>query len=497
MVSKQASWFEVDKAGLAQLVERKGKVFILHELLQNAWDCEAAGTVRIVTEPVAGRPEIVLRVSDEDPTGFSDLTHAYTLFAPSAKKVSPELRGRFNLGEKLVLALCDWAEISTVKGTVIFEKRGRRINKRRCRSFGTEFAGKIRVTREEYEDMLREAAHVIPPATSSTYLNGVAITPPRLVLSFVMTLPTVEADESGNLREVKRDTRVLLYSPFAGDSAKLYELGIPVVDLPAGVPWHLDIRQKVPLSMERDGVKPSYLSALLVAVLNETVARGLPLSSELAKQPWVSAVLGSKVVAPETVETIVTTRFGGKAVISDPSDREGTKIAAAEGYTVVPGGAFSAEAWENIRQAGVLKPAGQVTPSPKPFTAGGEPLELVDRTQWTEDMVAFWGFVRYFAEQCAGLIVQVHFTPGRDWGFGAAYSREDEGSGRVYFNVKLLGSEWFSVRNWQAQVELLIHELGHHFGQHLDSTYHAAICRLGAAAVALAVKAPKLFGGEE
>src|ERR1035437_3938210 len=31
-------WFDVDKAGLAKLLARKGKEFVLFELVQNAWD---------------------------------------------------------------------------------------------------------------------------------------------------------------------------------------------------------------------------------------------------------------------------------------------------------------------------------------------------------------------------------------------------------------------------------------------------------------------------
>jgi hypothetical protein len=31
-------WFEVDKTGLSKILERRGKSFILLELLQNAWD---------------------------------------------------------------------------------------------------------------------------------------------------------------------------------------------------------------------------------------------------------------------------------------------------------------------------------------------------------------------------------------------------------------------------------------------------------------------------
>src|ERR1039458_8950790 len=32
------NWFEVDRQGLARLLERKGKEFILFELIQNGWD---------------------------------------------------------------------------------------------------------------------------------------------------------------------------------------------------------------------------------------------------------------------------------------------------------------------------------------------------------------------------------------------------------------------------------------------------------------------------
>jgi hypothetical protein len=35
---KANNWFEVDKEGLARILERKGKEFTLFDLIQNAWD---------------------------------------------------------------------------------------------------------------------------------------------------------------------------------------------------------------------------------------------------------------------------------------------------------------------------------------------------------------------------------------------------------------------------------------------------------------------------
>lgn len=99
-------WFEVSKEGLAKILERKGKEFALFELLQNGWD-EPGVTKVSVTLEYRGRNKALLAVEDDAPEGFKDLSHAFTLFADSTKKSNPEQRGRFNLGEKLVLAICD------------------------------------------------------------------------------------------------------------------------------------------------------------------------------------------------------------------------------------------------------------------------------------------------------------------------------------------------------------------------------------------------------
>ena len=77
-------WFDVDKAGLAKLLSRKGREFIVFELVQNAWD-EKANEVRVTLERVAGTKYAQLTVEDDNPEGFVDLSHAFTLFAESTK----------------------------------------------------------------------------------------------------------------------------------------------------------------------------------------------------------------------------------------------------------------------------------------------------------------------------------------------------------------------------------------------------------------------------
>jgi dsRNA-specific ribonuclease len=74
------NWFEVDRQGLASLMDGRGKEFVLYELLQNALD-EDTTAVHITLSPVPGRALCDLQVEDDSPEGFRDLAHAFTLFA--------------------------------------------------------------------------------------------------------------------------------------------------------------------------------------------------------------------------------------------------------------------------------------------------------------------------------------------------------------------------------------------------------------------------------
>ena len=503
MAKTQQQWFSVDKQGLADLVASKGKVFILHELLQNAWDCPATGLsevrkVEVAMVPMRGVPLVDVTVTDDDPDGFKDLSHAYTLFAPSEKKLDPGRRGRFNLGEKLVLSLCQSATISTTTGTMSFGAEGRRESRFR-RERGTSFNALVRMTRAEYDEILDSVRSLMPPIRTETTINGERLEPHEFVSLLQAELPTVVADDVGVLRTTVRSCQVELHLPREGEKPHIYEMGIPVVELEGGEPWHANVLQKVPLTLDRDNVPLSYLRKLRAEILNRKAS---DLTPEQAKAAWVTSALGSFDVQDKAVRAVVGRRFGDKAVIADPSDREGEHMAVAQGYVVVPGGSFPAEAWDSIRRADALRPAGQVTPSPRPFSPDGRPLKLMDEEDLTPEIKAFEVFVAAFARRVAGLEVTSCFTLDQGWKFGAAYSHPDKITclvggerGTVTFNVGRLGLEWFERGNWHSWVELLIHEFGHHWGHHLDASYHEAICRLGRAAVELAVVNPRFFTG--
>lgn len=347
-------WFDVDKAGLAAILERRGKAFAVFELVQNAWD---SGSNRVVVrlEPIAGEPYASLEVEDWG-EGFADLKHAYTMFARSSRAAAPDKRGRFNLGEKLVLAVCRKATITSTGGTLIFDGGRRNTSQRRDR--GTLFAAEIRLTRDELAEVNDAMRQLVPPVP--TLYNGVDLDRPSPVCSFETKLPTEIADADGQLRRTVRQAKVEAYAAEDGQG-RLLEMGIPVVETENG--YRVNVLQKIPLTFDRDNVQPSFLRAIQAALLNHVHQE---LTPEEAAKPWVQEAAGDARATPEAVKAMVVKRFGDRAVVANPGDPLANANAAASGYTVIPGGALSADAWANVRKHELILPSSKVFPSPKP-----------------------------------------------------------------------------------------------------------------------------------
>lgn len=476
-------WFNVDKKGLAALLERKGKEFVLLELIQNAWD-EKSSRVDVTLERFAGTRSVRLVVTDDNPEGFTDLSHAFTLFAHSAKKGDAEKRGRFNLGEKLVLALCEEAEISSTRGTVRFDASGRHALRRKTNA-GSVFTGLLRMTGDEVTRCGEVVRSLLTPPHIVTTYNGDVLSPRVPLHSVTATLPTEISDAEGNLRPSQRKTSVAIHDPAPGEVAMLYELGIPVV--PTGDRWHIDVQQKVPLNFDRDNVPASFLSRVRAIAVEAMTAS---LTTEDANSVWVRDAVQrhGDTMSVEAVSRLATLRFGEKAVAYDPSDPEANGLAVSMGYAVVHGGQMSGAEWSAVRRAGALLPAGRVTPSPKPFSEDGEPQTLLDESKWTPAMHAVVGYAHRLARELLGAEIRVRMVSDITWWPAATY-----GPGVLTFNLGKLGHRFFEGPLVRIN-QLLVHEFGHHrSGDHLSSEYHDALCELGAKLAHLALSRPEVF----
>ena len=477
-----SNWFEVDKSGLAKLLERRGKEFALFELISNAWDTNAT-EIEVEFTPLAGVPKARLVVTDNDPNGFTDLSHAFTLFAESEKKAKSEKRGRFNLGEKLVLAICEEAVIESTQGGVVFDDKGRHTLKKK-RESGSSVQMTLRMTRAEYDVALVAIRTLIPPGGTATWLNGEGIPMRKPLAEFEATLPTEVADADGNLKRAKRKTVVRIFEPFPGETPTLYELGIPVVE--TNDKWHVDVQQKVPLNMDRDNVPPSFLREIRTHVVNEMHKT---LTDADANQPWVREATSDKNCAPAATETVMALRFGKNRVSYDPPDLEANSRAVAKGYTVVHGGMMNATEWSNAKAASAILPAGQVTPSPKPYDPNGDPLNLVPPEKWTKGMANIAAYAEALGPLLIKRKVTVRIASDIAWPFAATY-----GQGSLTFNLGRLGHDWFKRGPTIAVNHLIIHEFGHNAeSNHLDENFHEALCELGAKLADLAISNPGFF----
>ena len=276
---------------------------------------------------------------------------------------------------------------------------------------------------------------------------------------------------------------VEVYEPRAGEIPAIYEMGIPVVE--TSDRYHINIAQKIPLNTDRDNVPPGFLRDVRVEVLNATYAM---LSPEDAKAPWVTNAMEDERVDPEAVKAAFAGRFGDKAVIFDPNDPEANKLAASQGFTVVPGGALPKAAWTNVKSGGVALPAGKVTPSPKP-DEGKEEAQMMDPEHWPENVAQVADWAKWFAYQLLGRNIEVEIATAVTWPYAATYGP----GGTLTLNLGRLGYKWFDGE-LEPIMDLLIHEFGHEFcGDHLSHDYLHALTKLGAKAVTVALAHPMMF----
>jgi hypothetical protein len=472
MATKLSNWFELDRTGLSKILQRKGIEFAIFELVQNAWDERGVTQVDVELQADGQRGRCTLIVRDDAPDGFADLRHAYTLFAESKKKDNPEQRGRFNLGEKLVLSLCDWASIATTTGTIVFGAGGRSVKQSHKTDRGSIFEACIRMTKAEMLAVRIAFDQLIAPAGITTTFNGDALVERVPAYQFEASLPTEIANEDGDLRRTAvRKCVVNCYEVKTGETASIYEMGIPVVEHDCA--WHVDVMQKVPLTLDRENVTGRFLKVLRTAVFNETHQS---LDTEAVNHAWTQDAIESGDAKPEAVVDYMTKRFGDKRASYDPNDAEANNQAVAHGYTIVHGGMLSGAAWQNVKSADAIAPAGRLFPTHSDNTIDGEPAEE------TENMKRVRGYCQQLAELLMGIHVTVRFTkqPSRE--------RACYGSRTISFNVRNLGGDkWFDLKtNRLAIDDLIIHEFGHEYAaNHLSEAYNDALSRLAAKAMAL------------
>jgi hypothetical protein len=432
----------------------------------------------VTLEPVPGRPAARPVVEDDAPEGFYDLRHAYTLYARTRKRSSPEKRGRFNLGEKEVLALCREAEIATTKGTVRFLTGGERSHGRTKREQGSVFSAELSMTRAEIADALRAARTFIPPAGIATTVNGEPLPVREPVAVVEATLATEFEDGEGRFRTTRRRTEVHVHEPLAGERAMVYEMGLPIIE--TGDRWHYDVQQRVPLTADRDNVKPSFLQDVRAEVANAMTDR---LTADDASERWIRDASSDDRIRPETLRTIADRRWGERRTVVAPGDSYGRERAIAAGFHVVAPAEMSRGEWEQFRRAEAVPSATSLFPR---LTVAAR---LVPGSRWTDDQRRVAELAKRVARLTLGINIKVHIIEAPEATTRADYDRDER---LLRLNAAHLSDAWFAGPH-EDVLALLVHEIGHEGGGHVDEGYYRCLCEIGAK---LALTEPGVVLGE-
>lgn len=468
MVKANEPWLEIDIKGFAQVLRNKGIARIALEPISNALDTDA-GEIEVTFTQSNGWA--TLDVSDDDPDGFADLRESYTMFAPSRRREDPTKRGRFGQGEKELIAICATGgdvEVASTTGTVLFRDDGRHVAQGVRTEAGTTLTARFRCNQREAKEFVALVGSLLVPDGIKLVYNGTVVPQRTPRHTATASLATKIIDSDGNLADATRSTTVSFYEPLDGERPTIYELGVPVVVHDGR--WHVDVGQKVPLNAARDNVNPAYLRRLRELMLNETFA---DLTSVDCKRAWVADALPK--ASDEALRDVVEKIHGPGAVIFDPSNPEASKRAVDQGRTVVYGRQFSADTWTRIKDAEILKPAGQVIETGVPSTTDGIPP--IPEAKWTPAMTALAEYAKDVGHFLLGFVPEVEYA-------NIAVGTRAEawyGGRRIAFNLGRLGKRWPETATPEAVDALLIHEYAHEIaGDHFSDRYIEACCDFGA-----------------
>lgn len=462
-------WFEADVEGLRAIQLGKPKFYALREIIQNAFD-EQVTTCDVKTEFRNGKASFI--VEDNSPIGFRDLKDAFTLFKDCYKRSDPTKRGRFNIGEKQAFSICDNAEIHTTKGTVIFDRTGRRETFSK-RPVGTEVKMTIKMTRQEYEEILAYFQVLIVPKTIKFIVNGAVLFSEEPFKVFEANLMTEFLRESQMVRTM-RNTEVKLY--ILKWKAFLYELGIPICEIDCT--YSIDMSQRVPMSSDRDSVSQAYLRDLFAEVLNHTYESLVP---EQSSDVWVREATSDERISKEAFKQVIKQRYGDKVVIATPTDPISIDDALSNGYRVVYGSEMSKAEWNNVKKDELVQSS---------HTVFGAQLVSATPIIPNENMLAVKSLAQKIALRFLGINVTVKFVSCKEATTLAQYNSETK---TLTFNVSKLGTDFFQTPVSIETLDLIVHELGHEHGLHTESAYHETITKLAGQLVMVALMDPDFY----
>ena len=463
--------FEVSTEGMRELQSGREPWQLAKELISNAWD-EKTTTCRVQLKALTTRTAY-LSVYD-DGKGFKDIADAWTLMKHTDKRLNPEVRGRFNIGEKEILSVAQEAKITTSGKVIIFPKEGgRQVRRSNKPSSGTLVEVWLLWGSNQVKETIDKLGQLLPPKGIAYTVNNLPISPQTPHKTTEAILETIIQPNIGEpMKSSRRKTAVEIYRNANQHRSILYEMGIPVQEIDC--PYSVNIMQKIPLPPNRDTVEASYLQDVYAVVLNATADEVMDAAAN-----WTRMAIEDKEATPEAVRTIITKRYGDKVALWS-SETKSNERAMLAGYEIVNARTLSSREREVFGDIGIQHTSDI-------YPVNYKPARSLDESELTEGMKQ----VRQYARQLHnGLFNKdIHVDFYNDFKIGEAASY---GAGQLTFNIGRLGKAWFNTID-EGTTSLLLHEFAHTEGVGHEPSYYRSLQKLAGKAVHLALSQPDIF----
>lgn len=365
------------------------------------------------------------------------------------------------MGEKEVLSVCEYADIRTTKGTIIFSKDGRKESHSK-RQVGSEIYLNLKLKASECDELVKYAKDILPPAGVKYMVNDCLVSyqdPYKITEEILKT----EIQDGDAFRSTKRKTEIHIHLSDLADSY-LYEMGIPVCVIDCD--YSLDVQQKVPLSTDRTKVSMAYLKDLYAAVLNVTFD---DVTKEISSNNWIRTATTSDNINQDAVEKVVKERYGDKVVIANENDPISIDRAISSGYRVIRGGEMSGDEWKNVKKFDSME--NSTAKFGSSFGVPAKPYKPKDYHKQFHPVI-------HRIAALMNLQIDINYVNSMKLSNSAEY-----GSRTLTFNVAKIPRYYWNPINGRIGIELLdmvIHELGHEKGLHYETSYHKALTRMAA-----------------
>ena len=310
-------WLAVSTDGFAALNAGRPPAHLVKELLQNGLDAlgEAGGHVALNARE-REEPGAILITCQDNGVGIRDLPMVRTVFFTS-KTDSPLKRGRMGRGFKEMLCLARWASVSSGGRQIQFVVQDGQRRTLEGPADPRDTCGTLVQMLMPWEPEVigqLEAyfRQVLPPANVLLVVNGTVIER-REPVHVIDALLSTELFEDGRWVRSPRPTVIELVPLGPGEAPSVYELGLPVCPAEWTVPYHANVRQRVPMNPNRDAVASGYLLKLHKSCLPVLLPQ---MDSQEVRQDWVGSAAPH--CEPHVQKQIVQLGFGPNLARSVP-----------------------------------------------------------------------------------------------------------------------------------------------------------------------------------